>query len=169
MANDIKSAELCLNAVQALENQLRGARKTLINSETCIVNRGIMTAQLEYLRDNLPQTVSQELDDVRYTHEIYSLQGLYLIAEAASSFQESNPELTVSGIIITRHNDRSSLARQMKDNIVREAAELHIPFLGAIREAVAIREAQALQANLYEYAPKSKPALDYLEIYRKLI
>ena len=40
MANDIKSAELCLNAVQALENQLRGARKTLINSETCIVNRG---------------------------------------------------------------------------------------------------------------------------------
>ena len=33
MANDIKSAELCLNAVQALEEQLRGARKTLINSE----------------------------------------------------------------------------------------------------------------------------------------
>jgi len=57
MANDIKSAELCLNAVQALEDQLRGARKTLINSETCVVNRGIMTAQLEYLRDNLPQTV----------------------------------------------------------------------------------------------------------------
>ena len=57
MANDIKSAELCLNAVQALEEQLRGARKTLINSETCVVNRGIMTAQLEYLKDNLPQTV----------------------------------------------------------------------------------------------------------------
>ena len=57
MANDIKSAELCLNAVQALEEQLRGARKTLINSETCVVNRGIMSAQLEYLKDNLPQTV----------------------------------------------------------------------------------------------------------------
>lgn len=57
MANDIKSAELCLNAVQALEDQLRGAKRTLINSETCVVNRGLMTAQLEYLRDNLPQTV----------------------------------------------------------------------------------------------------------------
>ena len=57
MANDIKSAELCLNAVRALEDQLRGAKRTLINSETCIVNRGLMTAQLEYLRDNLPQTV----------------------------------------------------------------------------------------------------------------
>ena len=51
MAKDYNSAELCLNAVQALEEQLRGARKTLINSETCVVNRGIMTAQLEYLKE----------------------------------------------------------------------------------------------------------------------
>lgn len=57
MANEINSAELCLNAVNALEDQLRGARRTLMNSETCIVNRSIMSAQLEYLRDNLPQTV----------------------------------------------------------------------------------------------------------------
>ena len=57
MANEINSAQLCLNAVQALQEQLKGARKTLINSETCIVNRSIMTAQLEYLKDNLPKTV----------------------------------------------------------------------------------------------------------------
>ena len=57
MANEVNNAKLCLDAVQALEEQLRGARKTLINSETCIVNRAIMTAQLEYLRDNLPKTV----------------------------------------------------------------------------------------------------------------
>ena len=57
MANEVNSAELCLNAVQALEEQLRGARKTLINSETCVVNRSFMNAQLEYLRDNLPKTV----------------------------------------------------------------------------------------------------------------
>ena len=57
MANEINSAELCLKAIQSLQEQLRGARKTLINSETCIVNRSIMTANLEYLKDNLPQTV----------------------------------------------------------------------------------------------------------------
>lgn len=101
--------------------------------------------------------------------DIHSLQGLYMIAEAADSFRQSNPALRVSGIIITRHNERSSLARQMRDNIINEAAGLNIPYLGAIRDGVAIREAQALQVNLYEYALKSKPALDYLEIYRKLI
>lgn len=57
MANDINSAELCLNAVQSLEEQLRGARKSLINNDTCVVNRSIMSARLEYLRDNLPKTV----------------------------------------------------------------------------------------------------------------
>ena len=57
MANETNSAELCLNAVKALEEQLSGAKKTMFNSETCIVNRSVMTAQLEYLKDNLPHTV----------------------------------------------------------------------------------------------------------------
>jgi len=30
-----------------------------------------------------------------------------------------------------------------------------------IREAVALREAQATQKNIFEYAPKSNPAIDY--------
>ena len=57
MANEVNSAQLCLDAVRALEDQLRGARKTLINNETCVVNRSVMTAQLEYLQDNLPKTM----------------------------------------------------------------------------------------------------------------
>ena len=70
MANDIKSAELCMNAVQALEDQLRGARKTLINSETCVVNRSTMTAQLEYLRDNIPDTVDKAAEIVKNEEQI---------------------------------------------------------------------------------------------------
>ena len=54
MASDINSAELCLKAVRVLQDELRKAKKTLINSENCVVNRGVMTAQLEYLQDNLP-------------------------------------------------------------------------------------------------------------------
>jgi cell division septum initiation protein DivIVA len=57
MANEINSAELCMKAIQVLQDELKGARKTLINSDTCVVNRTAMTAQLEYLQDNLPSTV----------------------------------------------------------------------------------------------------------------
>ena len=57
MANEINSPELCLKAVDVLQNELKSARKSLINSESCIVNRSIMTAQLEYLKENMPETV----------------------------------------------------------------------------------------------------------------
>ena len=44
-----------------------------------------------------------------------------------------------------------------------------IPVLGAIREGVAIREAQALQADLYEYAPRANPAQDYMQLYKTIM
>ena len=101
--------------------------------------------------------------------DIYSLQGLYQIAETAEQIKQSNPALTAAGIVLTRHNERSTIARQMKENIIESAQQLGIPYLGEIREAVSIREAQTLQISLYEYAPKSKPALDYMALYKKII
>ena len=57
MANEVNTSALCLDAVRTMEEMLRGAKRTLFNSETCIVNSSLMTAQLEYLKDNLPKTV----------------------------------------------------------------------------------------------------------------
>ena len=59
MATDIKSAGECLKAVNILLEEIKNAKRSLINSESCTVNRGIMQAQLEYLRDNLPDTVTK--------------------------------------------------------------------------------------------------------------
>lgn len=96
--------------------------------------------------------------------DIIGLQGLYQIADTAQQIQQSNPALTITGYILTRHGGRSTLARQMAETIKDRAQEMGIPFLMAIREAVAIREAQTLQRSLYEYAPGSKPAADYLQL-----
>lgn len=96
--------------------------------------------------------------------DIVGLQGLYQMADTARQIQQSNPALTLTGFILTRHGGRSTLAQQMAETIRARAAEMGIPFLMAIREAVAIREAQTLQRSLYEYAPKSKPAADYLQL-----
>ena len=96
--------------------------------------------------------------------DIVGLQGLYQMADTARQIQQSNPDLTITGYILTRSGGRSTLARQLADTIQARAQEMGIPFLKAIREAVAIREAQTLQRSLYEYAPRSKPAADYLEL-----
>ena len=101
--------------------------------------------------------------------DIVGLQGLYQMADTARQIQQSNHALTLTGYILTRHGGRSTLARQMGETIQARAAEMGIPFLMAIREAVAIREAQTLQRSLYEYAPNSKPADDYLHLLEKLL
>ena len=101
--------------------------------------------------------------------DIFGLQGLYQIADTAHQIQRTNPALVIHGIVFTRHNPRSTIARQMQETITETAAGLNIPCLGAIREAVAVREAQALQRSLYEYAPTSKPAQDYLSLYNSIM
>lgn len=70
MAGDINSSELCLKAVRVLQQELSSARKTLINSETCVVNRNLMQAQLEYLQDHLPDTIAKAAEIVRQEETI---------------------------------------------------------------------------------------------------
>lgn len=114
MANDIKSAELCLNAVQALEEQLRGARKTLINSETCVVNRNIMTAQLEYLKDNLPETVEMAAKIVAEEETI------------RTETEQKRSEILETANISAQNtlNEANQKAHQMVDQASRDAASM---------------------------------------------
>lgn len=101
--------------------------------------------------------------------DVYNLQAFYQVMDTIRQIQQSNTELVVHGIIITQYDGRSTISRQMRENIIRQAEAIGVPCLGTIRQAVAVKEAAALQANIYEYAPKSKPAADYLAIYDKLI
>lgn len=101
--------------------------------------------------------------------DVFGLQGLYQIADTARQFGRSNPALTVKGFVLTRYSDRSTLAKSMKATIAKKAAEIGIPCLAEIREGVAIREAAALQRSLFEYAQKSKPAQDYMNLFTKIM
>lgn len=97
--------------------------------------------------------------------DIYNLQSLYQITDTARQIQETNPALSIDGIVFTQYDGRSTIARQMKTAIIERAEEMGLRYLYAIRAAVAVKEAAALQRSLFEYAPKSKPAADYLTLY----
>lgn len=101
--------------------------------------------------------------------DIYSLQSLYLITDTARQIQGSNPNLKILGYVLTQYDKRSTISKQMMDAIRATAENLGVPYLGAIRAAVAVKEAAALQRSLFEYAPKSKPAADYMEIFKQII
>lgn len=97
--------------------------------------------------------------------DIYNLQSLCQIADTATQIKETNPDLKVLGFVLAKFNNRSNLAKQMQETLTDRAAAMGIPYLGAIRQGIAIKEAAALQQSIYEYAPNSKPAQDYLQLF----
>lgn len=99
-----------------------------------------------------------------------SLQGLHKIAETIYSVRKANnPSLEVAGIVMTKFDGRTRLSKQF-DALMGEQCE-HMGLRLAdthIRASVAVQEAQALRRSLYEYAPNSNPAQDYLSLIEEL-
>lgn len=97
-----------------------------------------------------------------------SLQGFYQITDIAHQLQDSNPDLSIIGVILTRYDSRPKINRHLQDVIEKAGDLIEAPYLMGIRPGISIREAQALQQSLFDYAPKSKPAVDYMELYKKI-
>lgn len=100
--------------------------------------------------------------------DAYNLQSLAQITEAAEQIKTSNPDLKPGGILMTQYDPRPIINRQLREMLEETAEAQGIPFLGTVRKAVAVKEAAALQVSLFEYAPKSKPAADYMSIYKTI-
>lgn len=103
--------------------------------------------------------------------DIYSLAGIAQLHQTIEAVRQyCNPELTVLGIVLTRHNPRSVLSRDLTGVIARTADQLGTRLLeSSIRDAVAVREAQARRQGLFSYAPKSAVAADYMALTKELL
>ena len=101
--------------------------------------------------------------------DLYNLDSLYQTIDTAKQIQQVNKGLQLSGIVITAYNGRSRIAQQMRQGVIDAAAAAGLPCMGVIRAAVAIPEAVANGRSLFEYAPRSNPAKDYLQLYDNLI
>lgn len=97
-----------------------------------------------------------------------SLQGLYQITDIAHQMQRSNPNLKILGVVLTRYDARPKLNRYIREVIETTGQEVGAPLLMGIRPGIAIREAQAMQQSIYDYAPRSKPAQDYKTLYEMI-
>lgn len=100
--------------------------------------------------------------------DAYNIQGLYQITDTALQIARTTKEQKEMGFVITKLDRRSTIAQQMQEQIIIEAGIRSIPYLGSIRIGVAIKEAAALQQNIYDYAPKSNPAKDYLRLFERI-
>ena len=114
MATDINSAGECLKAVNILFEELKNAKRSLINSETCSVNRNLMQAQLEFLRDNLPETVEKAAKIVQEEETIRTE------TEQKRKEMLESAQTQAQGMV----NDATQKSRQMMEQAQYEANAL---------------------------------------------
>lgn len=81
----------------------------------------------------------------------------------------TNTDLWIAGILLTRYQPRSILTRDITRLIENTARLIGTKvFKARIREAVAVKEAQALKNDIFTYAPKSKVTGDYRSFLQEL-
>lgn len=105
------------------------------------------------------------------TADAYSLQGIGQLYNTITAVKEyCNPKLKIQGILLTRHNERTILNRDMGEMIEDTAKQLDTSIYDTfIREGVAVREAQVKQMDIFNYAKKSNPAIDYMNFVYEVI
>lgn len=98
----------------------------------------------------------------------HSLQGFYHLLNISAVLNEKNENPPKFCTILTRYDNRPRINRFYKETIEKAGKEYGAPLLAAIRKGVAVQEAQAFKSSLFEDSPNSKPALDYMALYKKL-
>lgn len=95
--------------------------------------------------------------------EVYSLQGIGQLSKTIDAVKKyCNKDLYIRGILITRYNGRAVISRDMQSNLAEAAEQLNTKLYSTpIRECVSIKEAQAIQQDIFSYAPRSNAAKDY--------
>lgn len=103
--------------------------------------------------------------------EILSLLGVSQLKETIDSVRQSvNPNLNVLGILLTKYNPRTLLAREVKEMAENIAAQIGACVFNAqIRTSVAVAEAPAHGLSIFDHAPHAKPSLDYQEFIREVV
>ena len=89
--------------------------------------------------------------------------GLSQLKETIETVRGSfNPNLKVMGILLTRFNRRTLLARDVLEMAGQLAGQIGtVVFETKIRNGVAIAEAPAHGESIYEYSPRSAAVKDY--------
>lgn len=103
--------------------------------------------------------------------DILSLLGVSQLKETIDSVKNFyNPNLNVMGIILTKYNARLNLAKEVFEMAEHMADLLDTKvFESKIRNGVSVAEAPAHGESIFDYAPKSNPALDYANFVKEVI
>lgn len=100
--------------------------------------------------------------------EYYALEGMSQLMQTVSRIQQTtNPALRIGGILMTMHDGRMRLARQVVEEVRGAFGEL--VFKTVIPRNVRLSEAPSFGQSILDYDPLSKGARAYVALAKEVI
>lgn len=156
---ELAEADINLRGQDILKNVLEPLRDSydyiLID---CPPSLGILTLNALVACDDLY---------IPMTAEYYPLKGLSMLEKVTERIRRSgaNPNLEISGVIITRYN-RRTLNNAVINQIVSRYGDR--VFKTRVRECIAVAEAPLEYKDIFSYAEGSNGATDYRELAEEI-
>jgi len=99
--------------------------------------------------------------------EFFSAIGLTQMLTIIDKVKKLNKKLQILGVFISRFDKRTCLHKAVKEDIKNNLK--NIVFNTEIRENISIAEASAHGKTIFEYAPNSHGAEDYLNLMKEIL
>ncbi|NQW03696.1 MAG: ParA family protein [Acidobacteria bacterium] len=112
---------------------------------------------------------------VASTHLLIPIQSSYFALEGTDDLLETiervrmraNPELNILGVVITMHDKRTALARDIRSQIDRVFGSK--VFKTVITKSVRLEESPAYKESIFKFAPDSSGATEYYRLCEEVM
>lgn len=136
-----------------------------------------VVGEYEYIIIDTPPTLGLLTVNamVAATHLLIPIQSSYFALEGTDDLLETiekikvraNPDLQLLGVVITLHDRRTVLARDIHDQIAQVFGDRI--FNTVITRSVRLEESPAYRTSIFEHAPQSTGALEYYALCEEVI
>ncbi|MGA7616601.1 MAG: ParA family protein [Thermoanaerobaculia bacterium] len=112
---------------------------------------------------------------VASTHVLVPIQSSYFALEGTDDLLETidkikarpNPTLQLLGVVITMHDKRTTLARDIQDQIAQVFGDRL--FRTMITKSIRLEESPAYKESIFSFAPKSSGAMEYYSLSEEIL
>ncbi len=112
---------------------------------------------------------------VASSHVLVPIQSSYFALEGTDDLLETiekikarpNPNLQLLGVVITMHDRRTTLARDIQDQIQQVFGDML--FTTTISKSIRLEESPAYKESIFTFAPKSTGAMEYYSLSEELL
>jgi len=133
--------------------------------------------QYDYIFIDTPPTLGMITVNalVASTHVLVPIQSSYFALEGTDDLLETidkikarpNPNLQLLGVVITMHDKRTTLARDIHEQIGQ--ALLERLFNTIITKSIRLEESPAYKESIFTFAPRSSGAMEYYSLSEEIL